>query len=66
MLENKLEKSWKKVENIFSGKCRGWSGDLSWGTNGPQKINCDWVATFFSSKKIRIKFRNYNRFALIL
>ena len=50
----KKKKSSKKVEKKgrkkkMSGKCRGWSGDLSWGTNSPKKYFGHSVTTF--SKK---------------
>ena len=36
--KKKFEKSIKKGQTqILSGKCRGRSGDLSWGTNSPKK-----------------------------
>ena len=48
------KKSSKNVEKIvkkkLSGKCRGWSGDLSWGTNSPKKIFWALGYDFFEKK----------------
>ena len=45
------KKSKKKVEKKMSGKCRGWSGDLSWVTNSPKKNNWALGYDFFEKKK---------------
>ena len=37
----KVEDGRKKVEKYFLKKCRGRSGDVSWGTNRPQKNYSD-------------------------
>ena len=45
---------WKKMmrkkqkNKIFEG-CWGWSGDLSWGTIGPENNNFDLVTTIFQN-----------------
>ena len=37
----------EKGRKLIFLSCWGWSGDLSWGTNRPQKINPTEVTTFF-------------------
>ena len=49
--KKKFEKSRKKrSKKKMSGKCRGWSGDLSWGTNSPKKNNWALGYDFFEKK----------------
>ena len=43
----------KSKKNVF-GKCRGWSGDLSWGTNSPKKIFWALGYDFFEKKIVVI------------
>ena len=51
------------VNKILSGKCRGWSGDLSWGTNSPQKI---FWALGYEKKNSESHGSVTDRFVLIL
>ena len=47
------KKSKTKIVKKMFGKCRGWSGDLSWGTNSPKKIFWALGYDFFEKKNCR-------------
>ena len=42
-----MKKKGRKKLKIFVLSCRGWSGDLNWGTNRPKKMNPTEVTTIF-------------------
>ena len=41
----KMEEEDEKNTKMKKSNCWGWSGDLSWGTNRPQKNKSDLVTT---------------------
>ena len=45
-MEDDGRKSNKKMKTLFSS-CWGWSRDLSWGTNGPKKLDPTQNYNFF-------------------
>ena len=64
MLEKNSRKQSRK--HIFFLSCWGCFGDLSWGTNRPQKNNFDPVTTFFEKDVFsELNFGITDRFLLI-